>query len=391
MVQLELRPRRCWRDGADGCRFRQRDTRLWAWGLVALVLFGPGNVGSLSAAESTSAREAAGAPDGDAAGKSAACTTFRVRPQDAVWAVSTRSLGCPAPGWTYPLTVWQYESQSPRWANASMEAFTASDDPQIVTVVYIHGNRIDSNLALQDGLSVYFQLAGAWDHEPPIRFVIWTWPSDQIRGPLKDVRAKAARSDADAYYLGQFLSRLSPEMKVGLLGYSYGARIACGGVHLLGGGRLDGLSLPTASGPEIRVALWAAAEHDYWLLPGRFHGQALPRAEQWFITRNCCDPVLAHYRMLDKCCDPTALGFSGLVGRNLLSPEINERIDELDVTGVVGSSHDMQRYLYARSILDPTRDVLFGRSAASEFATSAPAGNSAAAAADTLTRAAVLP
>ena len=391
MVQLELRPRPSGRDGAAGCRSRQRDARLWAWGLVALALLGPGSGISLFAAESSCAGDVASAPEGGAAGKAAACTTFRVRPQDSVWAVSTRGLGCPVPGWTYPLTVWQYESQTPRWANASMEAFAASDDPEVVTVVYIHGNRIDSNLALQDGLSVYFQLAGAWDHEPPIRFVIWTWPSDQIRGPLKDVRAKAARSDADAYYLGQFLSRLSPEVKVGLLGYSYGARIACGGVHLLGGGQLDGLSLTETSGPEIRVALWAAAEHDYWLLPGRFHGQALPRAEHWFMTRNYCDPVLAHYRMLDKCSDPTALGFSGLVGRNLLSPEVNERIDELDVTGVVGSSHDMQRYLYARSILDPSRDVLFGRLAANELINAAPEGNSAATAADTLIKAAVIP
>ncbi len=285
-----------------------------------------------------------------------------------MWAVSTRGLGCPAPGWTYPLTVWQYESQSPRWASSTSDAFAASDDPEVVTVVYIHGNRIDRSLALQDGLSVYFQLAGAWDDERPIRFVVWTWPSDQIRGPLKDVRAKAARSDVDAYYLAQFLSRLSPEVKVGLLGYSYGARIACGGVHLLGGGRLDGLALPIANGPETSVALWAAAEHDDWLLPGRTHGAALPTAEQWLITRNCCDPVLAHYRMLDKCTDPVALGHSGLVGRNLLAPDVNQRIDELDVTGVVGSSHDMQRYLYARSVLDPTREVLFWRSAASDLA-----------------------
>jgi hypothetical protein len=365
MVQVVLRTRRF----PESCSPSERAVRrsrewlrasYWAWGILALVAaVGLWCERHISAAETTSV------------GNSAPSATFRVRPQDSVWAVSTRGLGCPSPGWTYPLTVWQFQSQSPRWVNSTIDALAASDDPEIVTVVYIHGNRIDSSLALQDGLSVYFQLAGAWDHERPVRFVVWTWPSDQIRGPLKDVRAKAARSDVDAYYLAQFLTRLNPEIKVGLLGYSYGARIASGGVHLLGGGRLAGLSLPTASGPEMSVALWAAAEHDDWLLPGRTHGEALPTAEQWLITRNCCDPVLAHYRLLDKCTDPTALGFSGLVGRNLLLPETNERIDELDVTGVVGSSHDMQRYLYARSVLDPTREVLFGRSGANDLADAA--------------------
>lgn len=358
MIQFAPRERRTGRDGAVRRRIGRRCIRAWAWGVLAALAF-LGNAGFAPAAEGANASTAP------------PCTAFRVRPQDAVWAVSTRGLGCPAPGWTYSLTVWQYESQTPRWANSSVESLTATDDPEIATVVYIHGNRIGSSLALQDGLSVYFQLAGAWDREPPVRFVIWTWPSDQIRGPLKDVRAKAARSDADAYYLAQFLSRLNPEVNVGLLGYSYGARIASGGVHLLGGGRLMGLSAPAASGPELRVALWAAAEHDDWLLPGRTHGEALPRARQWLITRNYCDPVLARYRMLDKCSDPTALGYSGLVGRNLLSPEINARIDELDVTAAVGSSHDMQRYLYARSILDPTREVLFGRAAATEPAAAA--------------------
>jgi hypothetical protein len=357
MVQFVPRMRRCRRAGAVRCRTWPPRARLCLWGLLAsIATIGLWDVAPASAVEAASTTAAA------------PCATFRVRPQDAVWAVSTRGLGCPPPGWTYPLTVWQYESQSPRWANSTLDAFAASDDPEVVTVVYIHGNRIDSNLALQDGLSVYFHLAGAWDHERPIRFVVWTWPSDQIRGPLKDVRAKAARSDVDAYYLAQFLTQVNPEVKVGLLGYSYGARIASGGVHLLGGGRLAGLSLLTTSGPETNVALWAAAEHDDWLLPGRTHGEALPRAEQWLITRNCCDPVLAHYRLLDKCTDPVALGHSGLVGRNLLAPDVNQRIDELDVTGVVGSSHDMQRYLYARSILDPTREVLFGRSAASDLA-----------------------
>jgi hypothetical protein len=296
-----------------------------------------------------------------AAGQSSApCTTFRVRPQDQVWVFNTRCLGCPGGGWAGdpPWTVWKYDPETPRWLNASADEFNQHDSPDVVTAMYIHGNQIDSGLALSDGLDTYFQLAGRFDDEGPVRFVIWSWPSDKIRGPIKDGRSKADRSDSDAYYLGKFLARMRPDVRVGIVGYSFGARITAGGLHLLGGGSTLGLALPPAPRPRIRVAFWAAAEHDDWLLPGRYHGQALPQAEHWLITRNCCDPALARYRWVEKCYNPVALGYSGMVGRNLLAPEIDARIEELDVTHLVGGTHDNDAYLYCEPIVRRTRAVV---------------------------------
>ena len=103
--------------------------------------------------------------------------------------------------------------------------------------------------------------------------------------------------------------------------------------------------------------------HLHWALP-----DALTRAEQsdgqttfhavpnrWLITRNCCDPALARYRWVEKCYNPVALGYSGMVGRNLLAPEIDARIEELDVTHLVGGTHDNDAYLYCESIVRRTR------------------------------------
>lgn len=287
------------------------------------------------------------------------CQTFRVRPQDQIWAVSTRCLGCPGHHvHDQPWTVWKYDPAAPRWLNATAAEFYAADSADVVTPIYVHGNRIESAEALSHGLEIYFQLAGKFDDEPPVRFVIWSWPSDQIHGPLRDVRAKADRSDVDAVYLGRFLAGIQPQVRVGLLGYSYGARIIAGGLHLLGGGQLQGWTAPPGERPQIRVALWAAAEHDDWLLPGRFHGLALAMADRWLITHNCCDPVLARYRFIEKCGNPVAMGYSGVYGRNLLPGDLDARIEELNVTNLVGGTHDFEPYLYSPAVIDRTRDVV---------------------------------
>ena len=146
-------------------------------------------------------------------------------------------------------------------------------------------------------------------------------PATRSAARSSDVRTKADRSDVEAYYLARFLAAMKPEVQTGLIGYSYGARIIGGALHLLGGGtaaRLDG-------------SAWRAAA-DARRLVGRGRARRLARcraaitarpcrmAEPWFITHNCCDPVLARYRWVEKCGDPVALGYSGLFGRNLLPP-----------------------------------------------------------------------
>ena len=287
------------------------------------------------------------------------CIPFRVRPQDQLWAVSTRCLGCgcattQSPNWQ----VWRYDHTVKQWQVATTAEFYATDSADMVTTFFIHGNRIEHSQAFRDGMDVYFQLAGKSDDEPPVRFVIWSWPSSQIKGPLKDVRSKAWRSDTDAYYLARFLSEIQPDVQVGLVGYSYGARIATGALHLLGGGRLIGHTIAPGERPQIRIALWAAALHNHWLLPGHYHGQALTVADRCLITTNCCDPVLSRYHWLEKCGNPVALGYSGFYGRNLLPPEVNRRVEEMNVTCLVGGTHDMRPYLYSLPIQNRTREYV---------------------------------
>lgn len=285
------------------------------------------------------------------------CDVFRVRDQDQVWAVSTRCLGCPVGGNQTPAwTVWRYEKNS--WQNSTSDEFYKTDSPEVVTAFFVHGNRVDDGEALSDGLDIYFQLAGKFEDERPVRFVVWSWPSAQIKGPLKDVRSKAWRSDTDAYYIGRFLAGIDPDVQVGLIGFSYGARIINGGMHLLGGGQMVGQTLPPTERPMIRVALWAPATHNHWLLPGHYHGEALKMGDAWYSTINCCDPALQRYRFLEKCGDPVAQGYSGIYGRNLLPPDINQRIEEVNVSCLVGGTHAMRPYLYSQPIINRTRQYV---------------------------------
>jgi hypothetical protein len=143
---------------------------------------------------------------------------------------------------------------------------------------------------------------------------------------------------------------------VGLIGFSYGARIICGALHLLGGGAQIGLAIESGPRPRARAALWAAGEHNHWLLPGQYHGGALRQAERWFITVNCCDPALARYHFIDPCSDAVALGYAGMYGRNLLPAELDARIEEVDVSHIAGHTHENDLYLYSLYIQNRTRE-----------------------------------
>jgi hypothetical protein len=159
---------------------------------------------------------------------------------------------------------------------------------------------------------------------------------------------------------------------VGVIGFSFGARIVSGAMHLVNGGTIFGCSLSSATHPQLHVALWAAAEHNHWYLSGQFHGQALAAAEAWYITIDCCDPVLARYRLLDKCDNSTAVGYAGIYGRNLLAPDVNARIEEVNVSNIIGGDHDWRPYLYSRYIQDRTRDyVLWHQLAGNEISRAA--------------------
>lgn len=278
-----------------------------------------------------------------------------VRTADEIWFVDTRSASCSAANsHLLPKVAVQQRIAAGNWQQAQLTDLLASD-PTVQTVIWVHGNRVGSSEARQHGWEFYQNLTRQADQRP-LRLVIWAWPADQIRGPAKDVRYKAMLSVPAAYQLARFLRHMDPATPLGLAGFSFGARVITGAMHLQAGGSLGAYRLPKVagvSGPSPRAVLWASALNDDWLMPGHYHGQALQQLEHATFLNNSCDRALKRYRFIDRCSRPEALGYWGVAGIDYLGSD-KAKIEQVDVCCVVGKVHSDCTYIYSSNIMGRT-------------------------------------
>src|SRR5690606_32277769 len=120
------------------------------------------------------------------------------------------------------------------WHRADAATLLAHDDPARPTVIFVHGNRFSADDAITSGWQAYHALTRCASDQP-VRFVIWSWPSDKQGGPIRDARTKSSRTLVEGYYLARLMTRIQPEVSTGIVGYSFGSRVALGAVHLAGG------------------------------------------------------------------------------------------------------------------------------------------------------------
>lgn len=281
-----------------------------------------------------------------------------------VWLFSTRRIGgnCPRSG-VVP-TVWQYQCGA-GWIASSQDEFLATDDPTTTTVVFVHGNRIDTQEARELGLTTYRRVAYS-NCGPNVRFVIWSWPSDPVHGTLvHDAEVKMARTDAEAYYLASALNRISGDVPLSLMGFSFGGRIAAGALHLLGGGTVLGRSIESCSGSPLqertapsRAMLIAAAMDCDWLMPGRRYGNAIGQVDRLYVTCNSQDMVLKHYPRVTNRRGVDAIGLTGVAGTASLG-EDRAKIDQRSITNIVGHRHGWPTYLDSPGLVAWLRRALF--------------------------------
>jgi hypothetical protein len=273
-----------------------------------------------------------------------------VRPHDQVWVLSTRWLGCA--GCTIdepPGIAVQKRTAEHGWTPSSLDEFFASDDPCVPTCIAIHGNQVEPGEALVHGMIAYCRLIACFPEKQPVRFVIWSWPSQKMDGILKDVRIKAARTPTESKYLAWVLNRINPETKVSLVGFSYGARIATGAMHIVAGGTLNGCSLPDVQPDRVhyRVVLLAAAMDSHWLADGAHHGKALDAVESMLLINNECDHILKRYRFIDRSKNRDALGYEGLAGYSARYA----KVCQMDACGNVGHYHNWYVYFNSRRLV----------------------------------------
>jgi hypothetical protein len=246
--------------------------------------------------------------------------------------------------------VYRYNLREHEFENSSLNVFLGAQQPDMPTDFWIHGNRTDAGQAQEEGLSVYQQLTACAPSDRPIRFVIYSWQATPIRGIREDAREKAVRTNSEGYYLAWLINAMDHRVPVNVMGYSFGARIATGALHLLGGGTLCGRSLPKPIEPRapVNTVLIAGAVNNDWLAVGHTHGMALATVDRMLALNNYCDRALKHYPAVDPCGRPQALGYTGAVGG---LGENGKKLRQMNMCCAVGKEHYWGNYFYNASIV----------------------------------------
>ena len=276
------------------------------------------------------------------------CARVCVRTQDEVWLVSTRHKGCCD---LQQLCVRRY-CPGRGFVASSVDEYFAASDPRAIVSTYVHGNRVDPDLACARGLRMYCEIAHHACQQQRLRHVIWSWCSGAIRGPVRDAKIKAGRTYLQSYLLAQFVARHDSQSRVSLVGFSYGGRIILGAQHLLGGGTLCSRSLAAdvcAQTPHSRVAVWAPAMPADWIYPCGMNGRAFATLDRMLIYYNTRDPALRLYRKKIRESNAHALGFRGVcttcLGRNAAC------VEQHNAVRLIGAHHDWSFYVESPQII----------------------------------------
>lgn len=277
----------------------------------------------------------------------------RAATADRILLLSTRGLGtrCDAAAMADGMHS-ERRDESGQWHPLTWSETLAEFADPLPTVIYVHGNRVASGVDKSHGLEFYRWLAARKSAATPMRYVIWSWPSTQIRGRLKDYEVKAARCRPCGWQLAWAIDQLPPDVPLTLVGYSYGARLATGTLHILGGGRLGDLELTERAHPNrppINVALVAAAVDAAWLRPGGYHGKAISQCASLVLVNNQLDPAMRFYPLSPIGWHRDALGYAGVPGRASLG-DLAARIHSVDMTEAVGRHHSLDVYLANSSL-----------------------------------------
>ncbi len=278
-----------------------------------------------------------------------------IRLQDEIVVVNVRNLcGCCDSGnFSDRLIVENYavcdETGHRRWQPSDLQSFLAFDS-SVPTVIFVHGNQITPGDAKCEGVALYRRIILHGCDSPRIRFVIFSWPSSKIGGLLRDVRVKAARTGPAGFQLAWLVNQMPTETPISFVGFSFGARIITGGLHVLAGGSLGGLCCLSehvhADRPPMSIIMMASALHSYWLAAGQYHGLAMTQVSRMCLINNCDDPAMKYYDYIEPGFGgPQALG---LCGPTCINRDYAQKIINRDVSCYVGNQHDLMRYVCAR-------------------------------------------
>ena len=291
--------------------------------VVALLLFGLGalsegiwpGIPSVSAAEST--------PD--------------------IWVVSTRRLPsiCRMPT-SANVRVERFDGSS-CWRPAEMASLLA--EPTRPLLLFLHGNRYEHADARSQGLLLARRIADCCPNAPPMRTIVYSWPSEQQGILLKDGRAKYERAHSEGHYLAWLLGQIDPERPVSIVGYSYGALITLESFEDLIAAERQGRSdvQPWSRRPgQTNLIFVAPAVRCDGLAPRGPYSETTTIFDRFTLIINSDDQALRFFHLLDRDAPAASLGFVGMPRRWLPA---DVEFKATDAASIVGRNHSLPLYL----------------------------------------------
>jgi len=222
------------------------------------------------------------------------------------------------------------------------------------TWIFVHGNQIPPREATKRGIAVYRRVRACSANNGPIRFVIWSWPSERDKNRIADARIKEHRTNVESFYLGSYISAVAEQGPMKLIAYSFGARVVGGGLHLSAGGSLDGRCLPSAAQPAAphRVAFLAAAiANDGFTANGRYR-RALDNVSHLLLQNNSRDQALRFYWIVN----PSKARALGSTGMDCRPPHVT--VHQYDWAESIGKDHSLWQYLDRPFVIQRVSEAL---------------------------------
>ena len=268
-----------------------------------------------------------------------------------VWLVSTRCRCVPTPAEVCQanaaeqivdsLSISQIKPDGKMKAS-SYDKFVRTLTPDTIVCVWVDGNRVDGDYSIRR--SWLIQKALKVHSSQKLRIVIWSWPSQTVAGPVKDIQAKICRTEAEAVWLASFLAGLPSSQPVTILGYSLGARIAYGSLSLLASQSFAKYQLPLPTETcQVRLVFIAPAVPNSWLCHDHACSLALTKVQRMLILGNRRDKVLKYFPYSPGANGNLALAVSAV--RPDCLGEHATRVQQYDFSQQIGRSHKVQDYL----------------------------------------------
>lgn len=245
-----------------------------------------------------------------------------------IWLVDTHGVSRRQVGEDGLEKIVYFRLREGRWSRSDAATFFGTQDPAIPVVVFSPGY----TSTMSDTVEVGLGIARLCDRNRPLRLVLWNWPAEKtVCGLRRDIRSKIPVAATDARYQALFLKALHPESKVCVLGFSFGCRVACDAVSLLGADRPETM--------RLHLVLGGAATDWGDLAEGARCGNVPKVADRILVLYNPDDFRLQFYPLMyDRGYRPEALGRYGPPLRRIL-PEWRHRIEAVNLNPYIGVRH----------------------------------------------------